>query len=96
MGAATFDKATITQLDAFKTKCLDQDITSVVEFAKELMDRGCTITFAGHRRQLQDILDEIKATQSGAPLMQLQVVVSEEDCPFDSVYGETSSIQSPC
>ena len=62
-----------------------------VEFAKELIDRGCTITFDGHRRQLQDILDEIKGTQSGAPLMQLQVVASAEECPFDSVYGDTYS-----
>jgi hypothetical protein len=33
MGQRTFDEATMTQLNDFKTKCLDQDTTSVAELA---------------------------------------------------------------
>ena len=33
MGQQTFDEATMTQLNDFKTKCLDQDTTSVVDVA---------------------------------------------------------------
>ena len=33
MGRQTFDEATMTQLNDFKAKCLDQDTTSVVELA---------------------------------------------------------------
>jgi hypothetical protein len=33
MSRQTFDEATMAQLNDFKTKCLDQDTTSVVELA---------------------------------------------------------------
>ena len=67
-----------------------------VEFAKTLLDRGCEITFDGHRRQLQGILDEIKGVQSHSPLPALAAVASNEGCPFDGVHEDTELITRLC
>ena len=86
MSSGAFDVGTMSQLDDFKTKCLDQDTTSVVEFAKVLMERGCSIVFDSHRRQLQDMLacvddpDGMLAALGGCDVM---LATFGGDCDFD-------------
>lgn len=69
--------------EAFAEACTQQDTVALVEYAQDMLDQGCAISFHEHRRRLQ---------QHGMA----KLVDVRSTCPWDALDDRLDDVNDEC